>query len=199
MPTHVATAQATLLPTLSIELKTYLDEALALLKENTLYGDGVDWDVLHITVYDAAAGADTIADLYPVIEMALDIIGDRHGYIWAPVEFQAYYDKPTAPAPSIRQELLEGRFGYLFILTFVVGNEEAVRQFASEIQEAIHSLDAQQPCGWIIDLRYNEGENGFAMLAGLAPLLGDGVYGYHAYGNGELMEWRVEGGKMYLG
>jgi C-terminal processing protease CtpA/Prc len=116
-----------------------------------------------------------------------------------PVDADAYFDGPVEPIPAIQQELLQDRLGHIVVPAFVSGNDEAVLQYSGQIQAAVQSLDAQGACGWIVDLRYNDGGNGFAMLAGLAPLLGDGVYGYHTDTNGNPQEWRYEAGKMYLG
>ncbi len=186
-------------PSISPELQTYLDTALELIQENSLYSTAADWAELRAWAYESAAGAQSTADLYPVIDMVLGAIGDRHGYLMPPVEADAYFEAPTEPIPAIQQELLQDRLGHIVVPAFASGNDEAVRQFASQIQAAIQSLDAQGACGWVVDVRHNDGGNGFAMLAGLAPLLGDGVYGYHTYANGNLLEWRYEDGKMYMG
>jgi C-terminal processing protease CtpA/Prc len=49
---------------------------------------------------------------------------------------------------------------------------------ADSLQQKIAHLDKQGVAKWIIDLRNNTGGNCWPMLAGLGPLLGDGVCGY---------------------
>ncbi len=191
--------QPTSTPAIPLELQTYLDTALDLIRENSLYSTAADWAELRAWAYESASGSQSTSDLYPVIEMVLGAIGDRHGYLMPPVDADAYFEVPVEPIPAIQQALLQDRLGQIVVPAFVSGNAEAVLQFATQIQAAIQSLDAQGVCGWIVDVRYNDGGNGFAMLAGLAPLLGDGVYGYHTYANGDLFEWRYKDGKMYMG
>jgi C-terminal processing protease CtpA/Prc len=46
--------------------------------------------------------------------------------------------------------------------------------FETDARAAIRTADAAPTCGWIVDLRRNEGGNLWPMLAAVRPLLGDG-------------------------
>jgi hypothetical protein len=50
-------------------------------------------------------------------------------------------------------------------------------RFAVQTQELICSLDQVHPGGWIVDLRGNSGGDMWPMVAGLGPIIGDGVLG----------------------
>jgi len=198
-PTPIPSPTSTPIPTLSPELQTYLDEALDLIQENSLYSASGNWTTLRTWAYESVVEAQSTADLYPAILMVLGAIGDRHGYVMPPGDAEAYFEAPTESIPAIQHELLQDQLGHIIVPSFLSGNNETVLQFSGQIRAAIQNLDALGACGWIVDLRYNDGGNGFAMLAGLASLLGDGVYGYNADANGDLREWRYKAGKMYLG
>ncbi len=186
--------------TLAPELQTYLDDALDWIQEVSMDSTTTDWQNVRAQVYAFAAGAQSIPELYPAIRMALTMTGDRHGYLMPPLEAQTYVEaQPPETLPAIHQEILEGRLGWIAVPTFASGNEASVGHYAVRLQDAIRSLDAQHPCGWIVDLRNNEGGNGFAMLSGVSPLLGDGIYGYHTYADGETVAWRSQDGTMFLG
>jgi carboxyl-terminal processing protease len=56
-------------------------------------------------------------------------------------------------------------------------------RIADSLQQVIARLDTRRISRWIIDLRKNTGGNCWPMLAGIGPLLGDGVCGYFVADN----------------
>jgi carboxyl-terminal processing protease len=56
-------------------------------------------------------------------------------------------------------------------------------RIADSLQELIARLDTKGVSRWIIDLRNNSGGNCWPMLAGVGPLLGDGICGYFVNGS----------------
>jgi hypothetical protein len=195
-PTPGATSTATLPP----DVAAYLDNAIALMEEKSIYSASTDWEQVRSLAALAAAGAQSTADLYPVLLQVLSFTGDRHGYIMQPGEAEAYFEETPETIPPIQYELVAGRVGAVTVPTFVSGSQAAVEQFIASLQAAIRTLDASGVCGWVLDLRYNEGGNGFAMLAGVAPLLEqEGVVGYYVHTDGSRTPWRVEAGDTYLG
>jgi carboxyl-terminal processing protease len=190
---------ATVPTLLSPELQAYLDHAIDLIRQNSIYAAGADWDSIRTRAEEAAAGAQSTADLYPVLEMVLHATGDRHGYIMPPADASAYF-ATLAPEslPDIQYEIRENRFGYILIPAFVSGNIDAVVAFADQLQDAIRSLDAQGPCGWVLDLRTNEGGNGAAMLLGVGPLLTEGTVAEYSYYNGQIVNLSIEGNQFFF-
>ena len=47
-----------------------------------------------------------------------------------------------------------------------------------QIQDQIKIMDHPYNIGWIVDLRGNGGGNMWPMLAGIGPILGEGIAGY---------------------
>ena len=81
----------------------------------------------------------------------------------------------------------------------IVGDDAAQRQYATQLQSLIRAADAPARCGWIIDLRRNRGGYIFAMLAGLGPILGDGLVGGKRDAKGQVANWTYGGGVVLEG
>ena len=56
------------------------------------------------------------------------------------------------------------------------GSRADETQFVQQGIDGIRETDAAPRCGWILDLRRNSGGFGTSMLAGVAPLYGDGTF-----------------------
>ncbi|WP_019039669.1 S41 family peptidase [Psychroflexus tropicus] len=69
--------------------------------------------------------------------------------------------------------------GYVRVNSFSgSANSSDAISFAQDIQNQIISQDNSNTQGWIIDLRGNGGGNMWPMLAGVGPVLGEGIAGY---------------------
>ena len=79
---------------------------------------------------------------------------------------------------DIKGEILDDGIAYLTVPWVSTTDSLICMQIADSLQQLIASLDEKDPKGWIIDLRKNTGGNCWPMLAGIGPLLGDGVCGY---------------------
>ena len=77
---------------------------------------------------------------------------------------------PAAPT-------LPGEIGYVQVPAFS-GSAEAATALANDLQRAVMSADQTDPIGWIVDVRGNGGGNMWPMIAGIGPVLGEGVAGY---------------------
>ena len=81
--------------------------------------------------------------------------------------------------PSARQ--LEGNVGYLDLPTHDGSGDVQGQDYATLAQNAIREVDAEPRCGWVVDLRRNGGGNMWPMIAGVGPILGEGVAGAFVY------------------
>src|SRR5437868_3378292 len=80
---------------------------------------------------------------------------------------------PTAAAPALPADV-----GYVRIGSFGIAVAGADRIFADSIQDQIRQRDAANLAGWIVDVRGNGGGNMWPMVAGVGPVLGEGVAGF---------------------
>ena len=101
----------------------------------------------------------------------------------------------TKPPPKV---VVPPRFGYLDV-PGIVGDAAAQKVFAGQLQGLIRTLDDGSRCGWIVDLRKNRGGYIYALLAGLAPLFGDGTAGGSRNANGDVTSWTYRAGSVFAG
>ena len=71
----------------------------------------------------------------------------------------------------------------------------SIRQYADSLQNLIKSIDNVKLKGWVLDIRENNGGNCWPMLAGLGPLLGEGVCGYFISNDHRRSSWFYQNGK----
>jgi hypothetical protein len=172
-----------------------LAEAIEVIRTSALDADRLDWDALGAEIV-ARLGEDATADAYRLA--AVGAYADPHASYLSPEQMRAWQtgapagetpdqdapaqgadtgeghaEQPAVPAAPWG-ELLPGGVGYLGLPPCVTGEPEQLQAYARTLRELIVSLDSRGATGWVVDLRLNGGGNIWPMLAGLAPLLGDG-------------------------
>jgi hypothetical protein len=145
----------------------------------------IDWPPFRADALARIVGARTTADTYPGLRSTLAALGDRHSFFSPPGTASIV---ATGPGMSLAAgslgaladpsgRALPGRVGYVSIPSFS-GSGTAATAFADRLHEVVKTVDASQPCGWIVDLRDNPGGNMWPMVAGIGPVLGTGDLGF---------------------
>ena len=167
------------------------DPVLAKVKETSLYSDNVNWKEVDKKYSELIKNKSSIAEMKPAFEYLLNSIGDKHAVIRSPKDYStiAYYTGPTEPdhrdskfvsevindvSSEFTYKLLPSNIGYLKVVGIAPQN---IRENSLKIRNGVIDLHQQGANNWILDLRYNGGGDVNPMLAGLAPLLGDGNIG----------------------
>ncbi|WP_181369445.1 S41 family peptidase [Flavobacterium album] len=176
----------------SPEAAGYIEEVLDILQKNSVNKKNIDWTILRKKVKEKAGDAQTIADTYPSIHYALTLLGDGHSY-FAPVTDVSEDDKGAPPV--LHDEIVPGNIGYIRV-RYCMGNAKQKQQYVDAILNDIRIRDKQELIGWIVDLRGNFGGDMSPMLAGMGPLLGNGIIGYTQYPDGKESTWRYDKGKF---
>jgi C-terminal processing protease CtpA/Prc len=164
------------------DVVAYLEEALAIMAENSVRRDSVDWSTLRAQTLRLAAGATTTVEAYPALRVAIEELGDAHSNLFTP-EAAAILrgdDATSGVLGSWRSPsamTFDDTIGYVSVPGFIGTGPERTMRFADEIQAVIADVDSDAICGWVVDLREDTGGNVFPMLAGLGPILGDGDFG----------------------
>ena len=176
--------------------RAYLDQLIGLMQANSINRLTIDWNNFRVTVIREASGAQTVADTYPAIRLALRLLGDGHSsfrtatgaLISAPIRscFAQSAGTPTVP----------GTIGYVKVAGFS-GRDAEAAAFANGIQRAIMSADKDDLIGWIVDVRGNSGGNMWPMVAGVGPVLGEGVIGYFIDPTGAENSWEYRDGASW--
>jgi carboxyl-terminal processing protease len=163
-----------------------LDEALRFMEKNYYHRDLVDWKNLAAQARQQLLKADNCDDAYASITWCFKQLGERHSFIMPPDKAARYNGDQSLESPAgltelvgeIRGEWLTDSIAYLTVPWVRCDDSLVCERIADSLQAVIASLDTRHISRWIIDLRNNSGGNCWPMLAGIGPLLGDGVYGY---------------------
>jgi C-terminal processing protease CtpA/Prc len=204
---------------MSATAQAYLKHAIDVMQQNALHSEKIDWRTLRREALERARGAEVPVDTYDAIRWALKRV-NKHSFLQLSPELEKQeaerkmhataiekpvgattYQKPASPFAS--RDKIEGRMlelsgridAYIVVPHFSPRNEADGVRFETELQHLIGKLDRDHPHGWIIDLRGNDGGNMWPMLAGLGPLLGEGVCGAFHNAGGTKMSWFYRGGK----
>lgn len=195
VPTVASTPTSSMRP----EAAKYLNDALDIMQNNSINKHKIDWPALRADILNAATNAQTSADTYPFINMALLRLKDNHSFLMEPQEAIAAENgtNPTPVPPKFK--LVENKFGYVVMPGYRGFNRDLMNQYGTDMQKQIEELDRQHPCGWIVDLRDNRGGNVWPMLIGIGPILGDGKAGSFIDADGNQAAWAYLNGKGMAG
>lgn len=154
----------------------YLEEFVALLQRYSVKRFSIDWKAFRADVLAAAGPAQSTSETVPGIRRALALLGDGHSVyiptrgtpVGAPTKT---CDAPLATRPAT------SNVGYVRVRQFA-GSPAQATLYAQQLHDSIRVADRDGIAGWIVDLRGNSGGNVYPMIAGIGPIIGDGVLGY---------------------
>lgn len=167
-----------------------LDAAIGIVRKQALHADRLDWPTLEPQLRAMIRPSSPATDAYPAIRRLLAALGDHHSHLM-----------PAAQVPTLEQggaassvqtvEALPGRLGYIDMPGYEGMQAAARRAFVADVIDGIARVAPQARCGWVVDLRHNPGGSMLPMLAGLRPLLGDGVLGGFRDARGKVFPFRA--------
>ncbi|GAB3222625.1 hypothetical protein GCM10027346_00630 [Hymenobacter seoulensis] len=208
---QVAQCQTTTTP-LPDSVKTFLDKSLTLLETYSLERNTVDWPQLRQTVYQKAQGAQSVRELLPIYPYVFEQLKDDHGWLtykgksykWRNPARKVYANvavkEALAKKPGVLVKMLPGNVGYVQLPGINAGGSlQAMRDAAKVVQDSLCRINPDKAKAWIIDLRLNDGGAMAPMLAGLAPLIGDGHLGGFVDKDGKPdQQWYLREGNFYM-
>ena len=179
---------------ISDKAENYLNDVLDVMEANSINRYKIDWTDFRAKVFEKAIGAETIQDTYPGIREALVMLDDNHSFFIKPDGSYVYVGLQCSGQNITKQSLPEN-VGYVKVNSFSgSSNSEAAYSFAREIQDQIRNQDHIEITGWIVDLRDNGGGNMWPMIAGIGPILGEGIAGYFIDPDNNQASWGFENG-----
>jgi carboxyl-terminal processing protease len=200
----------------------FLDNAIDIMRQHDLHGQGVDWTELRTEAFKRAGGAFNPIDTYPAIYWALVQLGDPGSHLRLPpglypdqiallqqAEKDALTNAPGGPRvdnsiptaftsrrlPEGHVITVQGRnFGYVVLPRCSAKDNDGLLLYAADVRRILTDIAGQNPKGWIVDLRGNTGGNMWPMLTGIGPILGDGPAGSFVAADGNVT-WFYQDGK----
>ncbi len=160
------------LPPPSTIAKTYLDEVIGKVRTQALNRSKVDWQIVVREAHFMISGAQTTAETYPAVRHILRSLQDSHSHMTLPSAVESRLKNAASDDFNLTSAFLSGK-GYVSVPGYVGVNPARMRAFADELNSRIANLAANKPCGWIVDLRENDGGGMYPMIAGLVSLLAD--------------------------
>jgi len=174
--------------------KSYIDEVITLLQNNSINKNKINWEDFRNDVYRHAKGSKTIENTYPSITYAITKLEDNHSYFAANIVSQDTSD--LAPLPILLDEIVPENIGYIRI-GFCMGDEQLKKNYINSVIDKMAKQDKINLKGWIVDLRGNFGGDMVPMLVAVGPILGEGVLGYFFYPDSSFYTWNYNNGYLY--
>lgn len=164
--------------TISADAESYLGVVLGIMQDNSINRFTIDWPEFRRATFERAGSAQTTADTYPAILLAIEMLGDGHSFfLGAASAAPATANVTAALARPPAGHVLRDVFGYIYVPAFS-GSVQQADDLAKTLQNLIETNDAPERCGWLVDLRHNTGGNMWPMMAGVGPVLGEGLAGF---------------------
>lgn len=191
-------------------VKIFVDSALNVMQRHSVFSNKVNWKQVRDSVQLMTAQTRTYKDAHPALQYAFNKLGDKHG--WLVLDGQDYKNPhfvfdTTRLTPNIKLAASKGpriytaniqqQFVYISIPFFGGQTVPEVKKFAQRIQDSLCKNISPATKGIIIDLRLNAGGNMFPMIAGVANVLGDGLFSTGMDGSGKTMgQSTIENGAL---
>lgn len=176
--------------------RLYLTGVITKLRDVALNSPQVDWKRAEQIATMLATDSTLPAETYDAIGFLLSNLGDNHSHLIPPTAAAELTTNRRTDDFNVNSESIS-RMAYVSVPGYAGNNAERMTAFADELNKRIGTLASETPCGWIIDLRNNDGGNMWPMLAGLSSLLGDGVVGYFVSPKAK-QPWEIKSGAALI-
>lgn len=170
-------------------VQVFTDSALRVMQEHSVFSRTVNWQQVRDSVQLMTATARTYQDAYPALQYAFHQLGDKHGWLlldgkeyrnpafrFDTTRITANIKQAAAKGARIYTACIQQQYAYISIPFFGGQAVADVKKFAQRLQDSLCRHITAQTKGIILDLRLNAGGNIVPMIAGVANVLGDGLF-----------------------
>ncbi len=165
---------------LTAERKAFMKECMGLISEYSLFREKIDTSALMEHWKDFSSCAEDRDGVYEGLRVILGMI-DNHSRHWSKRTVEQWSNTSSNERYQLKLATgyrIDEQLAYISMPSLGSGDEKTKTLFADHLQHLIDSLDHPKLKGWVLDLRENDGGNCWPMLAGIGPILGEGVCGY---------------------
>ncbi|MCU0647972.1 MAG: S41 family peptidase [Gemmatimonadaceae bacterium] len=184
-------------PTDVAQTAAYLDNVIRLMQTNSINRLRIDWAAFGTQVRAAATGARAVDELVPALRTALTLLGDGHSSFRLPSGQVLFVPVRQCAAATVPDATVPPTIGYVRVPAFS-GTSAQASALAAGLRSGIQTRDVPGVVGWIVDPRGNGGGNMWPMVAGVGPVLGDGVIGHFIDPTGVTTVWEYQSGAARL-
>ena len=181
----------------SFRINNFRKKMVNIIKKNSIYSDSLDWVKIDRELIELSRGLQNENESFFLSNYIIQQLrkkGDNHSSIISDGELKKIQECRFCTKPFAK--LIDSNTAYVNVPGFLTGTDSAQINFANQIQILIKNLDSNFHIKyWIVDLRKNSGGTMYPMIAGLAPLIGEGTYGYFIMPKKEREEWYYRKGK----
>ncbi|MEM6298380.1 MAG: S41 family peptidase [Bacteroidota bacterium] len=168
-----------------VQSNAFIEELLRLGQRHSINRNIIDWEQGRNRVYKAFNEEGRRTAIFEF----LSILDDNHSFYQSGNSF-IYAGSGCRGGGSAYQFDLPPEIGYVQV-NAVSGMDIG---FAETIQREISRQNTAENIGWVVDLSQNGGGNMYPMLAGVSPLLDDGIIGYFIDPDNEQISWEQNRG-----
>jgi len=183
----------------------YLDRAINVIREHHKDSPTADWDKIVNQARDDIATANTTSETYPAIWRILQTLGETHSFLVEPgtvehgLSNSSEQSQGTANQPMPTWAIVHDRYAVVrlpALNTLAAGGEALGKAYTVALRQGLERMDTYDLCGWVVDLRGNEGGNMWPMLQGLDPLLGNPPFGFFTLRGSTISMWSRTNGSV---
>jgi len=170
----------------SENVRFLIDTSIAIMKENAVNANTVDWTTIKRNALNKAAGINNPYDLGPVMRYLFQSVNDFHGaFFYKDSTFQWSLHRVIPDAimnewkkgVTIQTMMFENSIGYIRMPSMPGGSKEDFDKKAQGMNDSLCTLLDKKIKGIILDMRLNGGGAMFPMILGVEQLLSPGKVG----------------------
>lgn len=197
------------------QFPVHADSLYTFIKYNSIHRNKVNWNDIDTAFHNRIKKARTIKDTMKSFVYVLEQLNDVHSQIYLNNQYYGHYpdfdsataarltvinNKANAGTNKIMTSQLPGNIAYIRVPSIQAYGASQIASLTQALGDSVLQFIKDKPRGFIIDLRLNGGGNIYPMLAGLYPLLGDGVVAYETDLDDKVTrEWELKEGKLFIG
>jgi len=175
----------------------YVDKALDIMERHSIMRNLIEWEEFREITFERASELNDMSDAHATIREAVMRLGDNHSRLILPDQAAALkkLDESSGGPPAwtpVSGQLVDQRIGLITVPAFSGLNKNRMKRYVDEMHAVMKSIDSDEVCAWIVDVRENTGGNVFPMLSGIGPILGSGRAGGGVSADGKAHFYSVE-------
>jgi carboxyl-terminal processing protease len=189
------------------DIKSVIDSTLLNAKRYAVNSKKVNWDTLSKQMHAYAENAQSVSDLKNSFEHLIVTLNDTQAKVTDSktnvviAHFPKYEDSEVSHIAETKLKTLEYKIldhDVRYLQVPSLDHDADLLKEASAMRSIIDTLSKENASRWIIDLRGASGNNFKVLMAGLGPLLGEGLITSEIDRNEKILKmYEIHNGRLY--